>query len=226
MENLEEAFRDHLKERLQDREAFRDHLKERLQDHKVALKHTQLILQVETYSRILQGYNDQIFQQLNYDERDILRKMGVYYSVLFFTYDLPLAATHWPATSFPVTKLLDPPTNLHEIGLQWVEYALGKLSNEQLHAAAALLPVLNQLKSGPFRRNALQHPVPTINEGIRHIEKSPLGPNDKSTLIASLTNGLQTLQGEALFWPSNSGETEVDFEREIQDLEMHIAELR
>ena len=122
MEILEEAFRNHLaeslrerkvalEERLQDREVA---LAERLQDRKVALERACFILQVETYDRILQGaqlfllnnlpslrtiqiplslgYNDLIFKQLNSVEREALRQIGVYYSVLFLHLRVP--ATH------------------------------------------------------------------------------------------------------------------------------------
>jgi len=66
------------------------------------------------------------------------------------------------------------------------------LSRERYQAATAVLPVLNHLKSGPFGRNAIQHPVPTLEEAIRYIEQSSLSFEDKSTLIASLTDGLET----------------------------------
>ena len=73
----------------------------------------------------------------------------------------------------------------------------------------------------------IQHPTPTIDEGICHIEKLPLGPNDKSTLITTIMNGFESWRGDALFLPSINGETEVEtLEREIQRLEVQIAGLR
>lgn len=107
--------------------------------------------------------------------------------------------------------------------------ALSMLSTEQLQAATAILPILNQLKSGPFAsaRNAMiQYPVPTVEEAVRHIKNSPLGLNEKSTVISSLRVGLETLQGEALFLPASSGKTEVEIlEDEIEALEMKIASM-
>lgn len=101
------------------------------------------------------------------------------------------------------------------------------LSSERHQAAIAILPVLNHLKSGPFGRGAIQHPVPTIEEATHYIEQSPLSLDDKSTLIASLTDGLETLQGDALFLPANGDETQLEsLEREIEALEMQIAGLR
>jgi hypothetical protein len=178
------------------------------------------------------GYNDLIFKQLESDEKEILQKIGVYYSVLFLHLCMP--ATHWPATSLPVTRLLNPPAQLDENAMSWVKYALGMLSREQYLAATAILPVLNNLKSGPFGRNAIQHPVPTIEEATRwvfditgstrYIEQSPLSLDDKSTLITSLTDGLETLRGDALFLPANGNETQLEsLEKEIEALELQIA---
>ena len=97
------------------------------------------------------------------------------------------------------------------------------LSHKEEHAAKAILPILNQLKSGPNGRNAIQRPVPTLEEGLCHIQESSLEPNDKLTLIVSLMAGLESKRGENLFLPSSGGETVVEtLEWEIRQLEARI----
>ena len=101
------------------------------------------------------------------------------------------------------------------------------LSSERYQVATAILPLCNHLESGLLGRNVIQHLVPTIEEATCYIKQSPLSLDDKSTLIASLTDGLEMLKGDALFLPANGGETQLEsLEREIEALEMQIAGLR
>lgn len=126
-----------------------------------------------------------------------------------------------------VTKLLIPPATLTKNEIHYVENALSKLLQKEYHAACSLLPILNSLKSGPNGCNTIQHPVPTLEEGIDYIKNSTLEPDDKFTLIASLKDGLESKRGDKLFISANNGETAVEIlEWEIQDLEARIVKFR
>jgi hypothetical protein len=80
------------------------------------------------------------------------------------------------ATSLPVRQLLNPPINLKENGLECVEYALSfRMNSIMIHAASALLPILDNLKSSPLRSSTIQYYPPAIEEGACYIKRITSG---------------------------------------------------
>lgn len=165
------------------------------------LKSAKLIQEVETWDRILQAYNDQIFRQLSEDEMAFLRSEK-------FTF---------------ISKLLDPPDGLHPHKYEQLDIILGNISAQRRDAAQAFLPLLRQLKDGPFGRNALQHPPPTTEEAISNIMKSTLNNEFKSTLIADINDGyVQSRAGEDLFLSANVKSNVQTIEDEIAELTLQL----
>jgi len=88
-----------------------------------------------------------------------------------------------------------------------VKRALGLLSWDEYYAAKAILPIFQWLKDGCHGFsgcNMIQHPPPTIDEGVSWIEQSTLKPQHKTTLVAIIRANPHSSRGDALFLPLNS----------------------
>lgn len=116
---------------------------------------------------------------------------------------LHVSSTH--LISLLVMKMLDPPQSLdlsdEEYGL--VKQALALISDEQLHAAQAILSIVNDSKNGPSGHNLIQHPPPTISQGISNVKNSSLDVINKAVLIATLDEIKKSLNLKTLFLPKN-----------------------
>lgn len=119
-----------------------------------------------------------------------------------------------------VTKMLNPPIDLTPQESGFLEYSLGLIPADRCEAAQALLPLLNHLKSGPFGRNQLQHPPPTIFEAINDIQDSPLLSQHKTTLIECIN---EANNGRQWFLPTAAWSVVAKLRENICSLERCLA---
>jgi len=84
-----------------------------------------------------------------------------------------------------------------------------------------MLPIYTQLKDGSNGTpswNKIQHPPPTINEGIADIIQSVLTDEHKMTIIAAISGNPKTSKGDELFLPLNYQTKVGNLETRIQCL--------
>jgi len=183
--------------------SYKAFLTRNIQNREEDLKGIRLIIRYETFNRLLQGLNNKMFSMVEAKDRGILKGAGLHY----------------------ITTILREQRKRADDDVEFIaDCALNKLPSCELEAATALLPLFDDMRHYPSGRHIMQHPIPTIYEGIDNIQNSTLGAAHKATLIGGIGE-LQALGGGDLFLLDAGSGTVRRLEEEIQALTANLESL-